>query len=172
MQHKKTSPQNIDLADLPELTEQQRNFVFLLLQGKSASDAYRAAYDCTNSQDRTIWCEASKLKHHPRVAIWLSAARQAEMGTAKVTLEQHIKRLDRLEELCIGSGNLGAAVQAEQLIGKASGHYKETVDLSISNDPLAALKELASISPDIAKQLAAAHGIQWTDDSEPQATAH
>jgi|ERR1041385_1428478 hypothetical protein len=171
MQNKKTLPQNIDLADLPDLTEQQKNFVFLILQGKSASDAYRGAYDCTNSQDRTIWCEASKLKHHPGVSQWLSAARQAELGNAKITLDQHIKRLDRLQELCIGNGNLGAAVQAEQLIGKASGHYKETVDFTLKDDPHQALKELAALSPSIAKELAAQYGIEWPDN-EPQAKPH
>src|SRR6185369_15956121 len=120
-----------------------RNFVFLLLQGRSASDAYRGAYNCENSKPNTIWVDASRLKSHPDVALWLAAARKAELGTAKISLEQHVQRLDSLKQTCIENGNLGAAVQAEQLIGKASGHYKETVDLAISNDPLSFLKELA-----------------------------
>jgi len=171
MQNKKTAPQNNDFSELPDITEQQRNFVFLILQGKSASDAYRSAYDCSNSTDRTIWCEASKLKHHPRVAAWLSSARKAEMGSAKISLDQHVQRLDSLKQICIESGNLGAAVNAEQNIGKVLGHYKETVDFILKDDPLAALKEIASLSPSVAKELAQAHGINWSDD-EPPATTH
>lgn len=158
-QRKITSAKVAD-DELPELTVQQSKFVEGLLSGKTASDAYRAAYDCSNSKPTTIWVEASKLRNHTNVALWLSVARKAELGHAKVTLDQHVKRLDRLQELCVSSGNLGAAVQAEQLIGKAMGHYTEKLQVSVT-DPLDTLKEIEKISPELARQLAAEEGISW-----------
>lgn len=142
--------------DLPELTERQRNFVECILAGKTASDAYRASYDCSNSADRTIWTEASKLRNNPDVAQWLSAARKAGLGNAKVTLEGHVAELERLREIAIDSGNVGAAVQAEQLRGKASGHYTENVRLEHVN-PDNVLEEIRKLNPDLADQLSAQH---------------
>ena len=150
MQYKKTEITNTD--NLPDLTEQQRNFVHGILAGKSASDAYRAAYDCSNSQPNTIWVEASRLRSSPNVSLWLAEARKAEMGQAKLTLEQHIKRLDSLKEICIANGNLGAAVQAEQLIGKALGLYQDRLEVTTNQtDTEAELRKL--LPADIAEQL-------------------
>lgn len=142
--------------DLPELTPQRREFVFLMLQGKTASDSYRAAFDCSNSTDRTVWCEASKLKHNPDVAQWLAVARKAGMGAAKVTLDGHVSELERLREIAIDSGNIGAAVQAEQLRGKASGHYTENVRLEVT-DPVNILDQIRKENPALADMLATEH---------------
>jgi len=155
------SEEKPDFADLPDLTEQQKQFVFGILNGLTATDAYKAAYDCSNSGNNTIWVEASRLKNHPSVSLWLSAARKAELGATKRTLEQHIRRLDRLQELCIGTGNMGAAVQAEQLIGKASGHYTEQFR-DMTADPAQLLREIANIAPDLANKLAEDNGIAWS----------
>lgn len=152
-----------DLAndlDLPDLTPQQSKFVEGILKGLSASDAYRDAYDCSNSKPSTIWCEASKLTRHTSVAQWISAARQAGLGNPKVSMDRHIQRLERLEELCIISGNLGAAVQAEQLIGKASGHYVDQFR-DVTKDPMESLREIEQLSPDLAEKLAKENGIEW-----------
>lgn len=133
--------------DLPELTEQQRNFVEGILAGKTASDAYRAAYDCSNSMDRTVWANASRLRNDADVAAWLSAARKAGLGRATVTLEGHISELERLREIALDTGNVGAAVQAEQLRGKAAGHYVDQVR-DLTEDPQKTLREIAELIGD------------------------
>lgn len=154
-------------ADLPDLTEQQRHFVEGLLAGKSASDAYRAAYDCSEMQSSTIWANASRLRANSNVAAWLAAARKAELGHSRITLDQHIKRLDELRQIAVESGNVGAAVQAEQLIGKALGHYTEKY-MEVNSDPLSALEQIAKeFGPDIARQLAAKEGVNWAPQDEP-----
>lgn len=146
-----------DIADdLPELTAQQDKFVQGILSGKSASDAYRAAYDCSQSQDSTVWAEASRLRGDHKVSAWLSAARKAGLGRAAVTLEGHISELERLREIAIDSGNVGAAVQAEQLRGKASGHYSENINLRF-DEPANILDELRKLDPKLARQLADQH---------------
>jgi len=145
-----------ELDDLPQLTENQMMFVKGILDGKTGSDAYRAAYNCENMKPETIWAAASRLRHDTKVSAWLEAAQEAEMASAKRTIEQHINRLDRLQAIALRTGNVGAAVQAEQLIGKASGHYTDQIDLKIS-DPNAVLEEIRKHSPELAEALAREH---------------
>ena len=165
-----TEPPKLDAADLPELTPQQQTFVQGLLAGKTASDAYRAAFDCRDWLASSIWCEASKLGNSPKVLQWLSAARKACLGTAHITLEQHVRRLDRLAAIAIETGNIGAAVQAESIIGKVAGHHIERIQ-EVTADPHDTLKTLAQTAPALAAQLAAAAGIPWATADE-HATKH
>lgn len=153
MQRKKTAPQEVP-DELPELTDQQYEFVRGILAGKTASDAYRAAYDASKMLPNSIWCEASKLRHDPNVAQWLAAARKAHLGHAKITLDQHVQRLDELKQIAIETGNVGAAVQAEQLIGKATGHYVERLDLNVNN-PDDLLSQIREIAPELAERIEA-----------------
>lgn len=153
-----------DIAELPELTANQQEFVRLLCEGHTASDAYRGAYDCSNMSKPAIWVEASRLRNHPHVALWLSAARKAHLGTATVTIADHMRELERLKEIAVDTGNVGAAVQAEQLRGKAAGHYVEQVRDVTSYDPVQTLREIAQEDPEYAATLAAKHGIEWTAD--------
>jgi hypothetical protein len=154
MRRKLTEAPKLDAEDLPDLTDQQRAFVEGLLAGKTASDAFRAAYDTSNMQQNTIWAAASRLRADSKVDAWLSAARQAHLGQGTVTLEGHIRELDRLKEIAIKTGNVGAAVQAEQLRGKAQGHYVERMDVTHHNSD-ALLDEIRQLSPELAEQLGA-----------------
>lgn len=151
MRRKITDTQDLPADELPSLTEKQMLFVQGILAGKTASDAYRSAYDCSNSEDRTIWANASRLRNDTNVSAWLSQARKAGLGRAAVTLESHLAELERLREIALDTGNVGAAVQAEQLRGKASGQYTENVRL-IDDNPVDTLKTIQDeFGPDIAK---------------------
>lgn len=157
-----TESEGIDLEDLPKLTQQQMEFVKGILDGKTASDAYRAAYDCENSTNRTIWVNASKLRANANVALWLAAARKAHLGTAVLTKEAHMQELERLREIALDSGNVGAAVQAEQIRGKVAGWQVDQVkDITERTDVIATLKEIEKHSPELAASLAAQNGIEW-----------
>lgn len=162
-QQKKTD--TFEVGDLEDLTPKQSAFVKGILEGKTASDAYRAAYDCSEMLPETIWAAASRLRHDSKVAAWLTAARTSNLGSATVTLNGHLQELERLRELAAATGNYGAAVQAEQLRGKAAGHYVEKFeDVTKGSDPVDTLKEIARHSPDLAQQLAAANNIPWKAD--------
>lgn len=154
-------PEMANADGLPELTAQQMEFVRHLLEGKTATDAYRAAYNTANMVANTVWSEASKLRHNPEVAQWLAAARTANLGSAKVTLEGHVAELERLREIALSTGNVGAAVQAEQLRGKAAGHYVEQIRDVTEADPMATLEQLSRLSPELARKLAEDNGIAW-----------
>jgi hypothetical protein len=150
-----------DAADkLPDLTPKQLAFVQGILAGKSATDAYRAAYECDTMSQAVVWKEASLLRSDRKIAVWIAAARQAHLGNARVSLDQHVQELERLKEIALASGNVGAAVQAEQLRGKALGHYVERY-ADVTPDPIADLREIAASSPELAEQLAKQHGIAW-----------
>ena len=152
-----------DAADgLPDLTEQQRKFVEGVLTGKTLIDSYRAAYDCSNMLPNSIWCEASKLRSHTKIAQWVAAATKAHFGLTSRTREQHIAKLAELGAIAVETGNVGAAVQAEQLIGKVEGHYTERLDVNIT-DPLQTLREIAQFAPELAAKLAADQGIEWQE---------
>lgn len=166
MRRKLTTP-DLPADDLPDLTDQQRKFVEGLLSGKRASDAYRAAYNCENMLPNSIWCAASKLRADANVAQWLAAARKAGLGEAVVTLQSHLGELERLREIAIESGNVGAAVQAEQLRGKVGGHYVEQYR-DLTRDPADILREIAAANPSLAAKLAAEQGIEWNE----RPTAH
>lgn len=142
--------------ELPELTAQQMRFVECILGGMSSSDAYRAAYDCSQSQNNTVWANASKLRADANVAQWLSTARKAGLGRAAVTLEGHLAELERLREIALETGNVGAAVQAEQLRGKASNHYSENINVT-HKAPENVLDEIRKLNPALADQLANEH---------------
>lgn len=161
----------IDASELPDLTGQQQEFVRHILSGKTASDAYRAAYDCSNSSQNTVWCEASKLRNDPSVAQWIAAGRKAHLGTAVLTRDMHLQELERIKELAIESGNLGAAADCEKTRGKVAGHHIDRIeDITQRSDPLAILKEIAVHSPAYAAELARQQGIEWGADD--RATKH
>jgi hypothetical protein len=169
-QRKLTEPQGE--IELPDLTPSQAKYVEGLLSGRMTDkDAYKAAYNTENMGENSISVEAARLKVHPKIALTLAALRKGGLGAAIVTLEGHLQELERLKAIAIETGNVGAAVQAEQLRGKAAGHYVDKIqDVTRENDVHSTLKQIAAVSPDLAQQLASQHGIAWTADEA--ATKH
>lgn len=149
--------------ELPQLTGQQMNFVEGILAGKTASDAYRAAYTAENSTPRTIWAEASRVNTHPGVSAWIAAGRKARLGSASVTLDDHVRELERIREIALANGNIGAAAQCEHYRGKAKGHYTENIRDVTEHDPLQTLRAIAELVGDeAAERLAKTHNIPFT----------
>lgn len=167
-QRKITAP--VEAAELPDLTAQQHEFVRHLLAGKTGADAYRAAYDVEGTSPASVIAQASRLRANVNVSAWLAAGREAHLGTAVLTRESHMAELERLKEIALKTGNVGAAVQAEQLRGKVAGHQVDTVRDITPLDVTQTLKDIATASPDLAAALAAQHGIEWKADEH--ATKH
>jgi phage terminase small subunit len=116
-----------ELDELPILTPKQSAFVNALLQGKTASDAYREAYNCEKMSQGAISVEASRLRRSPKISLWL---RHLELDQARITAENHLAELARARELAIAHGQISAAVQAEHYRGKAAGLYEERLLLT------------------------------------------
>ena len=71
-----------------KLTGKQTLFVQGILKGLSQSDAYRAAYNCTNMADNSVWREASVLFANPKVSARIKAGqrRQCIAALASVSM--------------------------------------------------------------------------------------
>lgn len=166
-----TEDNAVDPAELPELTKKQMAFVEGILEGKNGSEAYRSAFDCSRMSRGSIGAAASKLRHHPKIQMFIEAIRTGSIVNAECTLVSHLRELERLKTLCIKAGNMGAAVQAEQLRGKAVGIYVEKYENVTQSDPLKHLEEIAKSSPEYAAQLAKEAGINWKPSPKKQ-TVH
>jgi hypothetical protein len=157
-------------ADLPELTDKQEKFVQGLLAGLKTVDAYRAAYDCSGMSSNSVWREASVMSRHSKIAQWLAAAREACMGAGTVSLEGHLQQLERIREIALASGNIGAAVAAEQSRGKVTGHYIDQVrDVTAAHDSAATIRQLAELTGADPFVIAAKYGVDLPDEG---ATKH
>jgi hypothetical protein len=122
-----------DVNELPELTPKQLAFVMALLRGKTASDAYREAYDCEGMAANSIWVAASRLRSDAKVALWLRHFQLAALQEGTLTLQGHLGELTRLRERAIDARQVAAAVQAEHYRGKAAGLYEDR--LRLTGDP-------------------------------------
>lgn len=139
---KQTEALDPDTEGLPALTDKQLAFVMAMLEGMSASDAYRKAYGAEKMQPQTIWSKASALKANGKVRVWLARARAEASDKGAYTLAEHVAELDRLKTVAEESGNIGAAVQAEQLKGKVLGYHIERREDVTNRDPAAILDRL------------------------------
>lgn len=71
------------------LTPKQEAFVReYLTNGRDASAAYRAAYDASNSTDKTVWEAASKLLKHYKVAPRIAEVVAAIEKETEITVEK------------------------------------------------------------------------------------
>jgi hypothetical protein len=114
-----------DISELPELTPQQMEFVTQIQGGKSASDAYRIAYNTENMLERTIWANASRLKSHSKIAAWLNIVKREQLTASRYTLDDHIKELTEAQEIAKEKGQIGPMVAAIEKKGRALGLYIE-----------------------------------------------
>ena len=84
---------NTELDELPTLTPKQTSFVTALLQGKTASDAYREAYNCDMMSHGAISVEASRLRRTPKVSLWLRHYQRTALEAGTVMLKEDLGRL-------------------------------------------------------------------------------
>lgn len=151
-----------DKTELPSLTDKQMAFVQGLLAGKTASDAYRAAYDAENMSDNALWCAASKLKSNTKVTQWLNAVRVERLRESGYSLDAHMAELDEAAQIAKETGNIGAMVKAIESKGRAMGLYIDRHQDVTEDDPLQMLDQIAStISTQLAEGLAREMGIEW-----------
>ena len=105
-----------------KLTQAQENFARLLVEGKSQAEAYREAYPKIRKwTDKALWNRASELAAHSGVLGRVSKLRQEAAEKSVMTLDSHLKELERLRKMAEEQGNVGAAIQAEVARGKHSG---------------------------------------------------
>jgi hypothetical protein len=150
---------NTELDELPTLTPKQTAFVNALLEGKTASDAYRDAYSCENMSHGAIWVEASRLRRNTKVSLWLRHFQQIGMDAARVTMESHLAELARAREFAIAHGQISAGVQAEHYRGRAAGLYEDRLRLAGGPSDFELIKAIEdTLGRELAEEIATALG--------------
>jgi hypothetical protein len=145
------------LDELPTLTPKQNAFVNALLQGKTASDAYREAYNCEKMSTASVWVEASRLRANTKVSLWLRHFQRMGLDEARISLEGHLAELARARELALALGQAAAAVQAEHYRGKALGLYEDRLRLTIAMTDTELLQAVeATLGREVAEVIGAA----------------
>ena len=119
-------------------------------------------------KNNSIWREASLLSRNTKVTQWLEHAKSMGLVTFECTREAHLRELDRLKDLSLHRNNMVAAINCEHLRGKVAGHYIERHENVTPKDPLRTLNEIAKLNPELAKELATKHNIDW----QPRETVH
>lgn len=113
------------------LTPKQERFAMAVASGKTQSDAYREAYNVRpTTKMETINQQASRLLANSNIYARVEELRKPIAQKAMITLESHIERLKELAALAVDTGQIAAAIKAEELCGKASGIYIERRQLT------------------------------------------
>ena len=114
------------------LTAKQEAFCIAYLETGNASEAYRRAYDTSKMSHETIAKRACELLKNGKIAGRISELRAPAVKNAQITLEQHLRDLERLRDLAESSEKYGPAIQAEMARGKASGLYVDKVEMNLT----------------------------------------
>jgi len=151
-------------SGLPSLTPKQEAFVTGILEGKSARDAYRDAYDCKAMSDNSVSNEAYRLRTNPEIARCI-ALYQRNALQIKVSQDGHLAELARLRELAVDNGQISAGVQAEHYRGKVAGLYEDKLKLQIGLSDDLILSQLGSfLGPELLSSISQGLGLE----SQPQ----
>ena len=116
---------------LPKLTEQQNRFVLeYASNGNNASEAYRVAYDCSNTKAENVHSAASKLLKNAKVAPWIELmhknAQQVAVEELNYSIRDCFNELDELKEMSKkDKSTYSVAKGCIELKGKLAGHFVE-----------------------------------------------
>lgn len=120
------------MTDLPKLTPKENAFLFHLYTDclNFPTKAYKLAYDCKNSSEKTIYVEASRLMKNPKITLWreyyektLTDFQEEEI---KYTRRDCFNDLDRIRSKTEDNQKtVNVALKAVELKGKLAGHFTE-----------------------------------------------
>lgn len=149
------------------LTIAEADFIaaYLSLKPPSGAEAYRRLHP--NANDETAKREAKRFLARPHVAAFLAKLQAKALDDAGCTFAQHLRDLRGLRDAATRLGEFSVAIRAEELRGRASGHYVERsrVDVSLTQELVNAInvadlsdEELAEvrsgkITPDLINRL-------------------
>lgn len=111
------------MAQPGPLTQKQEQFCLKFIECGNASEAYRHAYDTSNSQDKTVWEKASKLLSQAKVKARVEALREKQAEKAVWSAE---KKLELLQQIMLS--NIGE--DDKTVISALNEHNKMRGDLA------------------------------------------
>jgi len=79
-----------------KLTTKQQKFLDGILDGLSKADAYRQAYDCSNSKTASIYANSHVIYNHPKIQAKLKQFQEETKKRHEVTADRVIEELSKL----------------------------------------------------------------------------
>ncbi|MBW2186674.1 MAG: terminase small subunit [Deltaproteobacteria bacterium] len=128
--------------NLIRLTAKQEKFCQCITEGLNQSDAYRTAYSAATMKPATIHSRAAELMQNSKIAVRIDELRAPVILECRLTLHNHLQTLEQLRDIAKASGNISAAIRAEELRGRACGLYvehrenKTEVGMDLSDDEI------------------------------------
>ena len=110
-------------TNIKPLTEQQRLFATLVIQGKTRREAYRQAYN-TSMSDSAVSSNASKLAADPRIANMIASAWDEtieHLADDAASTKRYVMR--NLVALSKDAKQEGSRLKALELLGKTAGLF-------------------------------------------------
>lgn len=98
-----------------------------LAQGKTGDEAYQLAGYKPNRNN------ASRLKANESIQARVRELQDVGAQRAEVSVSEHISKLQELRDKAVEAGQWSAAIQAEQLCGKVSGHYVDRKEIDTTH---------------------------------------
>lgn len=135
---------------LTGLTDKQEAFAVLVVSGKTASEAYRMAYDTNTMRQETVWTEACMLLANPKVARRIESLNvEKEQQRRMMSVSRAERVLQRLETLADSATTEAVKVRANELLGKTAGLFTDKVEIEDKTD-----RSTADLEQSIAERLA------------------
>ena len=114
------------------LTEKQEQFCKAYIETNNVTEAYIRAYQPKSTNEASLKATAHKTLKSKRVMDRIAELRAPAAKAATLTLERHLRDLERLRDKADKSKDFGAAIRAEVARGKAAGLYIEKIDLNLT----------------------------------------
>lgn len=103
------------------LTAKQEKFVQGIIEGKSQAEAYRSAYNCNKTSDKTVWENASRLMADSKVKARVAELREKVADETIMSAKERMRWLSELinseEESTVDK------LRAVDIMNKMQGEY-------------------------------------------------
>jgi phage terminase small subunit len=117
-----------------KITPKQLKWSARFMECGNATQAYADAYECGNMSRAAIQTEAARLVAHPAISLHLEMERQRIADESLVTVAGVVSDLYRLRDLAEASGNMSAAVRAQELIGKTIAAFTDKTETAETHE--------------------------------------
>lgn len=116
--------------ELGPLSIRQINFCLMYVKTGNALEAYRRSYNVDSLKDASLKRNTYRLLKTPKIQNRIESLKAPAIAEAELSVDSHLKTLTELRDLARKSGNLTAAIRAEELRGKVAGFYIDKVEVN------------------------------------------
>ena len=118
------------------LTLKQEKFCQGVAKGLSYSDAYRSAYNASNTKDNVINVRASELMANGKIAVRVKELRERALKRYDLTVDDMISELEEARDIAKRTKQCAPMVSATMGKAKLLGLIVDTQDIRIKKAPV------------------------------------